>query len=235
MRVNFLNNGQNNFFRIQGFNQSIARQNGSGDSPVKAERGAIVTISPQGRIKNLLEGLMKQKMNVLEQKNALIGKTLEKEDNLDSIKVQLEAFDEQLQSIDEQIAGVMAKEMEKQAEKMKPKGDKKPKTEEELQTQRLASLSNMSGDLQQAKTVRSVKARMDGDARVLKSEIELDKARDSSLGGAKAAKLLEMKRRSMGLNSKIADKLADISEKTTNNSKPHEAVPETENEIIDDK
>lgn len=241
MKVTFSNIGQNNFLNIYRANRSIAIRNGNSGSlqSRKAEGRDIVIISPQGRNKSLLESLMKQKMNVTEQKKSLISKTFEQGGTLDSIKYQLETYDEQLKNIDRQITELMAKEMEKQAEKMEPKNDNKPKTEEEIQNERLASISSLSDDLQQAKTVSSVKARVDSDSRILKSEIKLDKAyADLSEGALKAkvahkeAKLADMEQQSLRLTSKIADKLADISEEATNNSAPQEAVPETRNDKI---
>lgn len=241
MKVASHNAGHNNFLNIR-VNQSIVRQNGKNDSlqSQKAEGEDIVTISPQGRVKSFIESLMKQKQHITEQKNLLIGKTLEKGDTLDSIKPQLEAYDEQLKIIDRQISDLIAKEMEKQAEqqaeKIKPKGeDHKPKTEEEIQSERLAGISSLSDDLKQAQIVSSVKARVDGNSRVLESEIALDQSR-GCLGANvahKEAELQDMEQSSLRLASKIADELADISKEAADKSKPQEVAPETEEERPD--
>ncbi len=189
---------------------------------------------------------MKQKMDITEQKNVLIGKTLEKGGELDSIKPQLEAYEEQIKNIDTQIAETMAKEIqkqaEKQAEKMKPKDDNKPKTKEEIQSERFANISSLSADLQQAKTMSSIKARVDGDSHILKLEIKLDKAYAALSEGAlkakvehKEAALADMEQKSLHLASKMADKFADISEKAADNSKTQEGVSETDNGSIGDQ
>ncbi|HWR22545.1 MAG TPA: hypothetical protein VN366_03630 [Feifaniaceae bacterium] len=243
MRVTFSNIGQSNFLNIHGVHQSIAIRNGSGGSlqSIKAEGRDIVTISLQGRAKSLLQNLMKQKTDITEQKNALVSKTLEEGGTLDSIEPQLEAYEELVKMIDQQIAETMAKEIEKQAEKRKPKGDHKPKTEEETQNARLANISSLSGDLQQAKIASSVKTKVDGESRILKSEIEFDKAYAALSKGALKAKvenkvdeLADMEQKSLRLASQIADKLADISGKAADSS-TQEAGPETENGSIGDK
>ncbi len=247
MRVTFSNIGQNNFLNIHGVNRIVSIRNGKSDSLQHGKmEGDIVTISPRGRLRSLIQNLMKQRMDITEQKNLLIGKTLEKGGELDSIKPQLEAYEEQIRNIDTQIAETMAKEMEKQAEKqakkMKPKDDNKPKTEEKIQNERFAGISNLSADLQQARTVSSIKARVDGNSRILKSEITLDKAYAALSQGAlkakvehKEAALADMEQKSLRLASKIVDKLADISEKAADNSKTREVVPETDDGSIDDK
>lgn len=235
VKLNFNNIGQNNFLNIHRVNQSISRQNGKDDSQqsLKVELKDSVTISPQGKAKNFLENLMKQKMNITEQRKSLISRTLEKGDTMDSIKSQLEAYDDQLKNIDNQIAEMMTKEMEKQAEKVKEQYNNKPKTEEEVENQRLATVSALSIDLRQAKAANAVKVKIDGESRVLKSEIEIDKGRGISVK-AKEDKLADMKQKSSNLISKITDKLTDISEKADSISKPQEIISEKENERIDD-
>lgn len=241
MKANF-NIWQNNFFNIHRVNQSIAKQTGDSDSlqSAKDEPRDIVTITPQGKVKSIIASLMKQKMNITKSKNSLISNTLENGGTLDSIKSQLSAYDEQLKNIDTQISSVIAEEIENQAEKMKPKYDNKQKTEDEIQNERLTSILSLSDDLQHAKAVSAVKAKIDGDSHVLRQEIDLDKAYAEFTDGAlvakvenKEAKLAAMEQRSLRLASKTADELTVISEKVAN--KPQETVSETENESIYDK
>ncbi len=231
--------GQNNFLNTRRVHQSIARQAGIGNSlpSAKSEPKDIVTITPQGKANSILAGLIQQKMAVAESKSALITETLEKGGTLDSVKSQLKAYEEQLKNIYEQISHVMAQEIEDRSEKMKPKYDHKPKTGNELQDESLAGIVSLSGDLRHVKTVRAVKAGVDSDSHILKSEIALDKAyADLSQGALKAkvehkeAKLADMEQRSLYLASKIADKLSAISEKAAD--QPQEAIPESQNERL---
>ncbi len=237
MNVNF-SIGQNNLFNAHRINQNIAKQNGNGsyEQFSKAERKDGVTISPQGKRNSLLKSLMEQKTRIIEQKNSLIGSTLEKYGSLDTIKLQLENYDEQMKNIDNQIAEMMAKEMEKQTEKLEKQNDSKPKTEEEIQNERLAGVVSLAGDLQQTKTISSVQSRAEGDARVLKSEIELDKMRAGSSPGAKEmiakkeSTLAGLEQKVMDLTSKVSDKLSDIVENIDYLNKPQEILPDNETE-----
>ncbi|MEG0565368.1 MAG: hypothetical protein RR590_03990, partial [Hungatella sp.] len=125
-------------------------------------------------------------------------------------------------------------EMEKQAEELKKQADSTPKTEEEIQNERLANITSLSSDLEQAKVIRSVQTGIDGDARVLKSEIALDKSRSGSSPAAaefltkKEALLADMQHRSLDLASQISEKLSDVIEKADDINKPQETVPSEE-------
>lgn len=212
----YLNTGQTRSANIHLFNQSIAAKNSNnvtGESS-KTGRRDSVSISPQGKKNSLLENLMSQKTRITEQKNSLISSTLEKGGTLDTIKSQLENYDEQMKSVNEQIAGIMAEEMEKQAEELKKPEDSKPKTEEQIQNERLAGLTRLSVQLDQTQKIGSVKARLDGDARVLKSEIELDK---HSAGASPAARerIANKEETLAAMQQRSSDLIADISEKST--------------------
>jgi hypothetical protein len=240
MKTNF-NIWNNNFLNIRRANQNSTGRTSNSNSlqSAKDEPKDIVTITPHGKINSIIASLMKQKMNITKSKDSLISRTLEKGGTLDSIKPQLDAYEEQLKNIDTQISSVVAKKIENQAEKMKPQYDNKPKTGDAVQSERLTSILSMSGDLQQARAASAVKAKVDGDSRGLELEIKLDKMYAEFSEGAlvakvenKEAKLADMEQRSFRLASKIAEKLNVISEKAAD--KQQEAVAETENESIDD-
>lgn len=237
MNVN-LNIGQTANPNATRFNQNTTSKNAN-NTPLRASkigRRDILSISPQGKKNSLIENLMKQKTQITDQKNSLISSTLKNGGTLDSIKSQLETYDEQMKSVDQQIAELMAKEMQKQTENVKEKEDSEPKTKEEIQNKRLADITNLSSDLQQTQTVSSVQSKVEGDARVLKSEIELDKQRAGSSPGAKAiiekkeASLAVMEQKALDLTSDIGAKLADVTEKISDINKPEEVVPSEETE-----
>lgn len=110
----------------------------------------------------------------------------------------------------------MTKEMEKQAEKKKKD---EPKTEQEIENERLANVMNLSLGLQKAEMVSSVKARVDGEAHVLKSEIELDKFHDPSeetskeMITEKEGQLADLEQRSNELLSDIGEIIGETVEK----------------------
>lgn len=222
MNVNF-NAGHSGFANVHRINQSIAAKNGNNTHAKSSRVGRrdSVTISPLGRKSNPLENLMNQKTRITDQKNSLIASTLEKGGSLDSIKSQLENFDEQMKSVNDQIAEVMAKEMEKQTDRMKKQEDSEPKTKEEIQNEQLADITDLSADIKQAQTISSVQARVDGNAKVLKSEIKLDKQYSGSSPGSndmiskKEATLEAMEQKSLSLTSELSQKLSATADKAS--------------------
>lgn len=224
---------QSGFANAHRINRSSMTRNGnSGQEQLsKAGRRDSVTISPGGKRNSMLEDLMKQKTNITDRKNSLISSTLENGGTLDTIKSQLENYDEQMKTIDDQIVEMMAKEIEKQTEGLKKQEDSKPKTEEEVQSDRLANITNLSSDLKQTQVISSVQARADGGARVLESEIALDKAHGGSAPGSKGliskkeATLAGMQKRSRDLTSQISEKLSDIVEKISDSNRPQAIAP----------
>ena len=217
MKLNFNPVSQNQIFNAYRINQSAAAKTGKADSAQAQEsRLDLAVISQKGRKGSLIETLMKQKMNITDQKNSLISSAKKDGRSMDSIKPQIEAYEKQLKEIDQQMTEAMAKEMEKQDEKSK-KNDE-PKTEQEIENQRLANVMDLSQGLEKAETVDSVKMRVDGEARVLKSEIKLDKMYKSSTEMAadvsdKEKKLAELEKKSAELLSDIGEIVAESAEK----------------------
>ena len=135
---------------------------------------------------------------------------------MESIQSQLEVYEKQLKDIEDQISKAMTKEMEKQAEKKKKD---EPKTEQELENERLANVMDLSLGLQKAEMAGSVKARVDGEARVLKSEIELDQLHDPSeetskeMITGKEGQLADLEQKSNELLSDIGEMIGETVEK----------------------
>src|SRR5699024_9586970 len=119
MRANMNIVMQNNFLNVGHINQDLNQNNFAIKNSEQQERKDTVFISSLGKADSLIESLMKQKQNIIEMKNKLVGRTLEKGENIDSIKSELECFEEQLKNIDEQIAQTMAEPSKRQAESQK--------------------------------------------------------------------------------------------------------------------
>lgn len=218
MKLNFNTVTQNQFFHSYRINQSAAVKNGkSGIAASQETRQDLAIISPQGKQGSLIDTLMKQKMSILEQKDSLISSAQKDGKSMESIRSQLEAYEKQLKDVDQQISQAMAKEMEKQAEKGKK--DDGPKTRQEIENERLANVTDMSQGLERAEVAASVKRRVDGEARVLKSEIELDMAYAKGSEASKEAisqkeeKLSDLEQRSAELLSDFGEIAADTAEK----------------------
>jgi hypothetical protein len=184
-----------------------------------------VSISPLGKTQNLIESLIKHKQNIIDSKNSLVGRTLEKGENIDSIKPQLEAIEEQLKIIDEQISQIMTERIKQQNDDEKKTNYKKPKTEEELQTEHLNSVVRLSVGLDKTKVITSVKTKTDSEANILETEIKLDESR----GGAsemKKERLADLKKQSANLSNQISESLNEVDEEI--NSKNEKSKKEQE-------
>ena len=71
-----------------------------GDRP-KNDR---VTLSPQGKLINMIENLTKQKQALVDQRNSLVETTLGDGGKLEDIKDQLKSYKKQIDAIDKQIS-----------------------------------------------------------------------------------------------------------------------------------
>ena len=206
-------------------------------SPFQVDR---VSISPQGKAASIIDTLNKQKMAIEERKSNYMSAALEKGQSMDSIQAQLDSYDEQIKEIDKQIAEISSKQMEEANEKKndaikKSVRDNTPKTEQEIQNQRMQNLMEVSMGVERVDTVDSVKTKIDGDSAVLESEIELDKMRSNGTPGSleaiakKEEQLAEMQQHSMELTAEIGEQMADLAEDIQENNEPVEKVDDTEN------
>ncbi len=210
MRLDFSPSLQvNNMISSYQINRSAA--NKPGVSRTEPERRDSFMRSPaNNNTGNLIQNLMKQKLDITDRKNALIASAKKNGTSMESIKTQIEAFDEQLTNIDIQISQAMTKEMEKQQDKNSQKEDES-KTSEELQYEKMTDVVTLSNDAQHVNLIDSVKTKTDKRIKVLESEISLDSG--SGRGGAssyKTEQLSELKQRSAKLASDLGFRMADI-------------------------
>ncbi len=223
---------QNHLFHTYQMNQSVNKQN-QGDAGIKKSAGKdTVMISLQGRNNNRIQSLMKQKMDIMEQKETLMSSATKDGRSMEMIKSQLESYDKQLENIDKQIADAMAEDIKKQEEKLKEQKNSKPKTKEEIQNQKLADIANLSNGLKQAETVEGVQSRVDGEARVSESEIELDRMHDplGEVSAEKEKKLSELKEKSAELMAVVGKKVSETAENIKKNSEISIAEEEADEE-----
>lgn len=213
MRLNFSPTLQiNNLFQSYQINRSAANKVGGKTESSDEERRDTFTLSSRGGAANMINNLMKQKMEITDRKNSLIASTIEKGASMDTIKTQLEAYDEQLENIDVQITQAMARELEKKEDK--ENADDTPKTQEELNNERLTDIVTLSDDVRNVDMLDSVKAKVDRRIKTLESEISLDNERNERLGAAdfKKEELSELKKKSAELASNIGSRMAEIAE-----------------------
>lgn len=168
-----------------------------------------VSISPLGKAKNYIDSLMKQKQKLTESKDALISATLEKGESMDSIKAQLESYEEQIKAIDEQVAQTMADQLKPKKNSQDDAENIRPKTEEAIQAERMNSLVSLSSDLKQTQIVASTKTNIDGESRILKIEIKLDEAR-AGASEQKKERLANLQKQSGDLSHQVLEEITSI-------------------------
>ena len=230
MRLNFTPSLQiNNAFQSFQINRSAANKAGvSSTESSDEERRDTFILSARGGAMNMINNLMKQKMEITDRKNSLIASTIEKGASMETIKTQLEAYDEQLENIDVQITQAMARELEKKEDK--ENADDTPKTKEELQNERLTDVVTLSGDVRNVDMLDSVKTRLDGRIKILESEISLDNGRRGA-ADFKKEELSDLKQKSAKLASDIGSRMVDIAEEIDENNekKPEEETADDNN------
>ncbi len=179
---------------------------------------------------DLINSLMKQKMDITDRKNSLIASTIEKGSSMETIKSQLEAYDEQLENIDVQISQAMTRELEKKEEK--ENSDKEPKTREELQNEHMTDIVTLSGDVRNINMLDSVKTKVDNRIKILESEISLDNERQGA-ADFKKEELSELKKKSAELASDIGSRMVDIAEDIDENNEETPVENSEENDNTD--
>ncbi len=208
----------NSVFNAAAINQKVNRQNNddrqqTGLAIQLANRDTL-SISGQGKKQNIIQQLMNQKQLIQESKDAEMKRGLENgyvnQDKIDEYNEQLEMLDKQ---IAEEIAKQAAGEVEEQDSKLSD--SKKVMTEEEYEQRRMMDVLDLSSGMEQTETVSSAKEKMDGEARVLKAEIELDGANGRKALESKRERVQEIEARSSDLMEQIGEKIADINETVT--------------------
>lgn len=188
-----------------------------------------LSISPQGRASGIVDALNKQKMQIEDRKNNLMAAAREDGRSMESIQAQLDSYDEQIKKIDEQITEATVQQMTASAEEQNrivKKDDNQPKTEQEIQNEKMNNLMKLSSGLDRFSITNSVKTRVDGASAVLESEIALDKGRGST--ASKEAELAELRQRSMNLTTQIGKQAANLFDQIQESNQPVDKVEETQ-------
>ena len=163
-----------------------------------------------------VENLMNQKQSLLERKNELLSQTSESEKDKKTIQNILDTYEEQIKSLDQQIS----KEMMSQPEKK----EEKPKTKQDLEREKITDLVTLSSTFTKTKAIRAAQTQVEGEARVLESEIKTDKGRlgDSEGIAKKEERLVQLKQRA----TKIASEAGAIVKEVIEEAKKEEESTE---------
>lgn len=167
----------NGFFHAETVNRKFSQgaEKGEADKSVFLRRD-IAAISPKGKAMGAIERLMKQKDFIRECKDSLLAQMADTESGIcrADLTEKIEEYEKQLDSLDKQIAKELAKqpeEAEKPEESNGYKG-KRPLSKQELNSQRMAELTELSAKLKQSEVMDSVKNRMEGEKAVLEAELK---------------------------------------------------------------
>ena len=204
MQVSLYIAAQNNLFNFSYVNNHFNQDNKSN----KDHKQDTLSISALGKANSVIETLMKQKQNVIDHKNELISNTLDSGGNMDSIKSQLECYDEQLKNIDNQIKQVTIETSQQQIEKQKAPIAKASGTEQDTQTAVANVLISTSACLKQQEVLSSVKSKTDGEINVLKTQMKFSTSHGVSFE-SKRGQLSELQQRSAELTDSIDNGFSD--------------------------
>lgn len=146
-----------------------------------------VSLSPQGKMMNLIETLNKQKENIIENRNKLVTTTLENGGDLDNIKEQLKLYSKQLQDIDKQISDIQSQNAKAEIDKNKKdnkateKNKNKYKTDTQVEIENLTNIANISEDVKSSQKITSLKNSTDNEVNIKKAELHMDQLQIDNL------------------------------------------------------
>lgn len=206
MRIQANTGMSQNGIHMERFNQKLASGQEHQNNDKVGERRDKVSLGRQSKGNSFLQSMMEQKQSIMDQKNRLIGRTLEKGGSMESIKSELDMYEEQMKNLDQQIAETMTKETEKQTDKMEDGKKDQPKTKEEAQQEQMINLSKQAAGVEQMEIMDSAQSKMEGEVRVMKAEI----ATGNGPIECKLEKISELEARSHDLTEKIGDVIQDV-------------------------
>lgn len=208
-----------------------------------------VSISPGGKASSAISGLEKLKQQIEDRRSEYLSKAAEKGQSAEVIKAQMESFDQQLKDIDKQITQMSIQQTNQQMEKAKHTTsslNRRPKTRQEVENQRLADITSLSTGLDKAGAMQSAKTKVDGQIGIKETELELERSRngDTTQLEARLAELQNQSNQLMsGLQDQLTETLEDIKEsndKVTDTEivepdKPEDGDHKDDNKVEDKK
>jgi Mg2+ and Co2+ transporter CorA len=199
------------------WNTKQMKSENRGNSNLPGEDRDTVTISFLGQNSNSrIRNLMEQKQFLLERKNQWVNSALENGQDIKSIHDMLESYEEQLNELEQQISQEMARQNSGQPEKAQSsKKNNEPKTKQEIEQERISNLTDLSSGMSQIRTVQSSQTQVEGEARVLESEIKMDKGRmgDTEIIAKKEEKLSQLQQKAAELTANTVKISGEINEK----------------------
>lgn len=197
-------------------NRSINKNN-PGASNCKSGDDRVF-ISPQGSLWNMVQNLTKQKEELIERKNELVNTTMENGGDMDLIKTQLDLYNEQIEGIDKQISDLYAQQakdaVEEQDQKITNRFSEN-KTEEQAEIEKLSNIAYASDSIKQAEIISSVKSKIEGQAKVMESEVgmgelQADLLSSKGLGGTNVEDMIANLRQALDEKKELISDLKNF-------------------------
>lgn len=174
----------NSILPSNAINRSI--QNKLGNKNVEKDNA---TISPQGKMMQMIEQLQKQKENIIQRKNEFMNKAEESGLDSETIKAMQDVYEQQIEQIDEQISQIYAQETEDilEQEKKEDAGiySKKDLTKEEQNIQKIQNISEIDNDISQAEKVHSIQEKTENQINIEEGNINTSELRIDNLESKK--------------------------------------------------
>lgn len=174
----------NSILPSNAINRSI--QNKLGNKNVEKDNA---TISPQGKMMQIIEQLQKQKENIIQRKNEFMNKAEESGLDSETIKAMQDLYEQQIEQIDEQISQIYAQETEDilEQEKKEDAGiySKKDLTKEEQNIQKMQNISEIDNDISQAEKVHSIQEKTENQINIEEGNINTSELRIDNLESKK--------------------------------------------------
>lgn len=174
----------NSILPSNAINRSI--QNKLGNKNVEKDNA---TISPQGKMMQMIEQLQKQKENIIQRKNEFMNKAEESGLDSETIKAMQDLYEQQIEQIDEQISQIYAQETEDilEQEKKEDAGiySKKDLTKEEQNIQKMQNISEIDNYISQAEKVHSIQEKTENQINIEEGNINTSELRIDNLESKK--------------------------------------------------
>lgn len=201
----------------------------AGKGTQKKDKADKLELSPQAKMAKMLESLVKKKEKLLENKNNLIARTLEKGGKLADIKPQLEEYDAKMKEIDLKMKELMLEQEEK--EKQKKETDKsnykKPESKKEVEQKNQGNIIQLDAGLKHTRRIKAAQKRIEGETRIVEMEIKLDIKRGHFTEG-KQKRLMKLREQAENISKEIGNHAQRIKEKLEESQENEENSKEIE-------
>ncbi len=197
---------------LSGTSSTTSADTLSGTTTTDDSSQDTVTISSAGSASSQLLELVQERASLEQARSDLVSSTTESGGSTDSIESQLDDYDEQISALDTQIEQLRAQAAKEQTENIVTYSKNTFKNNSSSQTDKLNTITGLSGSLSTAKATASVRSRLDREAKSLQAEIDADQARGIDTTD-KESELKELEEKTASASFTLSASLNDINQK----------------------